>query len=73
MGQKKEKTFQLQDYQNASEVRYCRLNELRDLKHSDEYVKDTIVTDYLNKVIDWGVAGFRVDASKHMFPEDVGM
>ena len=35
-------------------------------------MKDTIVTDYLNKVIDWGVAGFRVDASKHMFPEDLG-
>ena len=25
----------------------------------------------MNKIIDWGVAGFRVDASKHMFPEDV--
>ena len=33
-------------------------------------LQDT-VTAYLNKLIDWGVAGFRVDASKHMFVDDM--
>ena len=25
----------------------------------------------MNKLIDWGVAGFRIDASKHMYPGDI--
>lgn len=27
--------------------------------------------EFLNKLIDLGVAGFRVDAAKHMWPEDL--
>ncbi len=30
-----------------------------------------MLADYLNKLIDYGVAGFRLDASKHMYPGDV--
>ena len=29
------------------------------------------VAEYLNDMIDIGVAGFRVDAAKHMWPEDI--
>jgi glycosidase len=29
------------------------------------------VAEYLNDLIDIGVAGFRVDAAKHMWPEDI--
>lgn len=28
-----------------------------------------MLAGYLNKLIDWGVAGFRIDAAKHVFPE----
>ena len=29
------------------------------------------VASYLNKLVDWGVAGFRIDAAKHMMPADL--
>jgi len=29
------------------------------------------IIDYMNDLIDLGVAGFRVDASKHMWPGDL--
>ena len=51
-------------------MRFCRLNALRDLKGSKEYVRSTIAS-YLNKLVDWGVAGFRIDAAKHMMPADL--
>ena len=51
-------------------MRFCRLNALRDLKESKEYVRSTIAS-YLNKLVDWGVAGFRLDAAKHMMPADL--
>ena len=34
------------------------------------YVRGKLV-EYLNKLIDMGVAGFRVDACKHMWPTDI--
>lgn len=27
--------------------------------------------EYLNHLVDLGVAGFRIDAAKHMYPEDL--
>ena len=29
------------------------------------------IAEYLNRLIDIGVAGFRIDASKHMWPGDM--
>lgn len=29
------------------------------------------ILDYMNKLIDLGVAGFRIDAAKHMWPSDL--
>ena len=29
------------------------------------------IAEYLNRLIDIGVAGFRIDASKHMWPGDI--
>ena len=43
---------------------------LRDLKGDTWWVRDRI-TDYLNRLIDWGVAGFRIDAAKHIWPQDL--
>eukprot|EP00058_Branchiostoma_floridae_P009091 XP_002594579.1 hypothetical protein BRAFLDRAFT_77550 [Branchiostoma floridae] len=52
------------------QVRNCRLVGLLDLKLSSDYVRGKIA-DYLNYLISIGVAGFRVDAAKHMWPGDL--
>ena len=41
-----------------------------DLALHKEYVRGKLV-DYLNHLLDLGVAGFRVDTSKHMWPGDM--
>lgn len=51
-------------------MRDCRLVGLLDLALEKTYVRGK-VTEYLNKLIDMGVAGFRVDACKHMWPGDL--
>ncbi|KAJ8040864.1 Alpha-amylase A [Holothuria leucospilota] len=56
------------DYGNANEVRNCNLLGLTDLSMGKSYVQDKIV-EYLNNLISMGVAGFRVDAVKHMWPD----
>lgn len=43
---------------------------LPDLKLEATYVRDKIA-EYLNRLIDIGVAGFRIDAAKHMWPGDL--
>ena len=43
---------------------------LNDLDGSKDYVR-TKVADYLNDLVNIGVKGFRVDASKHMWPGDL--
>ncbi|GMT06711.1 hypothetical protein PENTCL1PPCAC_28885 [Pristionchus entomophagus] len=59
------------DYQNnANNVRNCRLSGLLDLNHRSSYVR-SMTTAYLASLINMGVAGFRLDASKHMYPEDL--
>ncbi|XP_063607949.1 alpha-amylase 4N-like [Penaeus indicus] len=60
----------IENYQDAEQVRNCKLSGLNDLHQGSENVRDKIV-EYLNKLIGWGVAGFRVDASKHMWPADL--
>lgn len=51
-------------------MRDCRLVGLLDLALEKDYVRGK-VGDYMNKLIDMGVAGFRVDACKHMWPGDL--
>ncbi|XP_043271107.1 alpha-amylase A-like [Venturia canescens] len=60
----------LNNYSNPAEVRNCELVGLHDLNQASEYVRGKIV-ELLNSLIDAGVAGFRVDASKHMWPKDL--
>jgi len=43
---------------------------LRDLNQESEYVRERIV-EMMNRLIDMGLAGFRVDAAKHMWPGDM--
>ncbi|KAJ8676106.1 hypothetical protein QAD02_011892 [Eretmocerus hayati] len=61
---------QIGNYQNAAEVRDCELSGLHDLDQSRSNVRTKIV-EFLNKAISLGVAGFRVDAAKHMWPADL--
>ncbi|KAK0427998.1 hypothetical protein QR680_010534 [Steinernema hermaphroditum] len=59
------------DYQNSAyNVKECRLVGLIDLNQGSPSVRK-IMQAYLNKLISYGVAGFRFDASKHMWPHDL--
>lgn len=61
---------QRSDKNNATSVRNCELVGLRDLNQGHPYVRDKIV-ELMNRLVDLGVAGFRVDAAKHMWPGDL--
>ncbi len=52
-------------------VRNCRLVGLPDLDTGNTYVRNTLA-GYLNQLTSLGVKGIRVDAAKHMSPEDIG-
>ncbi|XP_067845729.1 pancreatic alpha-amylase-like [Heptranchias perlo] len=69
-GRCKTKSGNIENYNDINQVRDCRLVSLLDLALEKEYVQGKIA-GYLNKLIDAGVAGFRVDASKHMWPGDM--
>lgn len=60
----------INDYSDATQVRNCQLVGLPDLNQTTQWVRDRIV-DLMNKYVDYGVAGFRVDAVKHMWPADL--
>jgi len=60
----------IENYQDAWEVRNCELANLADLKTDNEYVRDAIA-DYLGDLLNAGVTGFRIDAAKHMDPADI--
>ena len=62
--------LEIHNYNDPVEVRNCRLLGLRDLKLASSYVRDKVI-DFMNDCIDMGVAGFRVDACKHMWPGDL--
>ncbi|XP_016315917.1 alpha-amylase 2B-like [Sinocyclocheilus anshuiensis] len=61
---------EIENYNEIFQVRDCRLVSLLDLALEKDYVRGK-VAEYLNKLIDLGVAGFRVDACKHMWPGDL--
>ena len=56
------------NYADANNVRNCYLVGLTDLYGALDYVRNA-VAGYLNDLVDIGVAGIRVDAAKHMWPE----
>ena len=58
----------INDWGNHWMVRDCRLLTLIDLDLNNPTTHQNIV-NYLNDLIDIGVAGFRVDAAKHMWPD----
>ena len=60
----------IQDYDSREQVQTCELVNLADLDTASEKVRSTIV-DYLDDLLSLGVAGFRIDAAKHMAADDV--
>jgi len=63
-------TEQIEDYKDVNQVRECQLWGLLDLNQGSDHVRDRIIT-FMDDLIDLGVAGFRIDATKHMWPEDL--
>ncbi|XP_050462477.1 alpha-amylase 2-like [Cataglyphis hispanica] len=63
---------QIQNYNNATEVRDCELSGLHDLDQSKEHVRNEII-GFFNRITDLGIAGLRIDAAKHMWPQDLGV
>ncbi|KAK4876349.1 hypothetical protein RN001_012771 [Aquatica leii] len=63
-------TCDINNYMDEANVRNCELDRLKDLNQGNSYVQEKIV-DLLNHLIHLGVAGFRVDAAKHMWPFDM--
>ncbi|XP_009978764.1 PREDICTED: pancreatic alpha-amylase-like, partial [Tauraco erythrolophus] len=69
-GKCKSRSGDIENYHDISQVRDCRLVSLLDLALEKDYVRSK-VAEYMNHLVDIGVAGFRLDAAKHMWPEDV--
>ncbi|XP_055915749.1 alpha-amylase A-like [Eupeodes corollae] len=63
-------TCSINNYNDPNQVRNCELVGLKDLDQSKEYVRQQMIT-LMNKLIKIGVAGFRLDAAKHMWPRDM--
>lgn len=60
----------ISDYSNADEVWNCRLSTMWDINTGNGRVQN-IQADYLNRLWQDGVRGFRIDSAKHMDPDDI--
>ncbi|MCP2166428.1 alpha-amylase [Goodfellowiella coeruleoviolacea] len=60
----------ISDYRDRDNVQNCELVGLADLNTGSDYVRTTIAA-YLNKLISYGVDGFRIDAAKHIAAADL--
>src|SRR5437868_12295723 len=58
------------NFSDRYELQNCELLDLADLATSSEKVRRTLA-DYLNHLLDLGVAGFRIDAAKHIPAADL--
>ncbi|MBD7979398.1 alpha amylase C-terminal domain-containing protein [Oerskovia sp. Sa2CUA9] len=58
------------NYGDRYNVQNCRLVSLQDLRTSSDYVRGKIA-GYMNDLIGLGVAGFRIDAAKHIPAADL--
>lgn len=61
---------QIADYSSREQVQNCELVGLADLDTGAPAVQQSIV-EYLDRLLALGVAGFRIDAAKHMSADDV--
>ncbi len=58
------------DFNDYTQVFNCELVGLADLRTQSEKVRNTLAA-YLNKLIGYGVSGFRIDAAKHIGQTDL--
>lgn len=58
-------TKQIKDYTNQEEVQQCRLLGMLDFDSESDKVQD-IEADYMARMYNYGVIGFRIDAAKHI-------
>lgn len=59
------------NYNDAGSIQNCWIEDsLPDLRVETDYVRQKIA-DHMNDLIGIGVAGFRIDAGKHISPEDL--
>ena len=61
---------QIVNYGDRAQVQTCELLGLSDLDTGSQYVQGKIVA-YLKDLLSLGVAGFRIDAAKHVSSEDI--
>lgn len=60
----------IQDFNSKTQLRNCNLVGLEDLRTETTKVQRTLAA-YLNRLIGYGVSGFRVDAAKHVAQADL--
>jgi alpha-amylase len=60
----------IENYQDLYEVQHCQLGTLDDLDTGKPAVQQKIAA-YLNDLVSLGVAGFRMDAVKHVWHDEV--
>jgi len=60
----------IDDFNNYTQVFKCELVSLSDLRTEDPAVQAKLA-GYLNKLLSYGVSGFRVDAAKHIGQPDL--
>jgi alpha-amylase len=60
----------IEDFNNYLQVTKCELVSLSDLRTETPYVRNKLA-GYLNKLLSYGVSGFRVDAGKHIPQADM--
>lgn len=60
----------IRDFRDLYELQNCELVDLADLKTESPYVQEK-QAEYLNRLLDLGVAGFRIDAAKHIPARDL--
>ncbi|KAJ7470319.1 alpha-amylase [Mycena latifolia] len=60
----------INNYNNAYNVQFCELVGLADLAQEQPAVRN-IIAAFLNDLLSLGVAGFRIDAAKHMVDADI--
>lgn len=58
------------DFTDSYELLFCELVNLADLATEKTKVRNTLA-NYLNRLLSFGVAGFRIDAAKHIPPQDI--
>lgn len=58
------------NWNDIFEVRFCELLDLADLATESKHVQSSLGA-YMNRLLDIGVSGFRLDAAKHVPAEDI--